>query len=139
MWVRAFFQEDLIRVATDDSTVAPVRLSTATDDPATDDPVQKSCFGWRDGRKFQVRYNEVDVCFSHLERIATGQLVRFWSRLSSDVARLEWRVPQDICVKDPNAAKLEKHRGVYWLPCSATEHTDLCARSRCYTDAAGRE
>ena len=25
------------------------------------------------------------------------------------------------CVKDPNAAKLEKHRGVYWLPCSATE------------------
>ena len=28
------------------------------------------------------------------------------------------------CVKDPNAVKLEKHRGVYWLPCSATEHTD---------------
>ena len=28
------------------------------------------------------------------------------------------------CVKDPNAAKLEKHRGVYWLPCSATEPSD---------------
>ena len=37
------------------------------------------------------------------------------------------------CVKDPNAAKLEKHRGVYWLPCSATEHTDrapLCPNPR---------
>ena len=37
------------------------------------------------------------------------------------------------CVKDPNAAKLEKHREVYWLPCSATEHTDgvqLCPNPR---------
>ena len=37
------------------------------------------------------------------------------------------------CVKDPNAAKLEKQRGVYWLPCSATEHTDgalLCPDPR---------
>ena len=37
------------------------------------------------------------------------------------------------CAKDPNAAKLEKHRGVYWLPCSATEHTDgepLCPNPR---------
>ena len=36
-------------------------------------------------------------------------------------------------MKDPNAAKLEKHRGVYWLPCSATEHTDgvpLCPNPR---------
>ena len=36
--------------------------------------------------------------------------------LTSDVARLECRVPQDF-LKDPNAAKSEKHRGVYWLPC----------------------
>ena len=31
------------------------------------------------------------------------------------------------------AAKLEKHRGVYWQPCSATEHTDgapLCLNPR---------
>ena len=65
-------------------------------------------------------------------RIATGQLVRVWSRLLSDVARLEWRVPHDICA-GPKAAKLEKHRGVYWLPCSATEHTDgapLCPNPR---------
>ena len=36
-------------------------------------------------------------------------------------------------MKDPNAAKLEKHRVVYWLPCSATEHTDgapLCPNPR---------
>ena len=36
-------------------------------------------------------------------------------------------------MKDANAAKLEKHRGVYWLPCSATEHTDgvpLCPNPR---------
>ena len=45
---------------------------------------------------------------SALVRIATGQLVRVRSRLSSDVARLEWRVSQDTC-EGPNAAKLEKH------------------------------
>ena len=36
-------------------------------------------------------------------------------------------------MKDPNAAKLERHRGVYWLPCSATEHADgapLCPNPR---------
>ena len=47
--------------ATDDSTVAPVRHSTATDDPVNGDAGKKSCFGLRDGRKFQVRYNEADV------------------------------------------------------------------------------
>ena len=37
------------------------------------------------------------------------------------------------CAKDPSAARLERHRGVYWLPCSATEHTDgapLCPNPR---------
>ena len=37
------------------------------------------------------------------------------------------------CVKDPNAVKLEKQRGVHWLPCSATEHMDgppLCPNPR---------
>ena len=48
--------------ATDDLTAAPVRLSTATDDPVNGDAVKKSCFGLRDGRKFQVRCNE-DVGF----------------------------------------------------------------------------
>ena len=49
--------------ATEDSTVAPVRLSTATDDSVHGDAGKKSCFGLRDGRKFQVRYNEADVSF----------------------------------------------------------------------------
>ena len=49
--------------AADDSTLAPVRLSTATHDPVHGDAGKKSCFGLRDGRKFQVRYNEADVSF----------------------------------------------------------------------------
>ena len=38
-------------------------------------------------------------------------MVRVWSRLSSAVARLKLRAPQVMC-DGPNAAKLEKHRGV---------------------------
>ena len=49
--------------ATDDSTVAPVRLSTATDDPVNGVAGKKSCFGLRDGVKFQVRFYEADVSF----------------------------------------------------------------------------
>ena len=63
MRVRAFFQEVFDQSATDDSTVAPVRLSTVTDDPVHGDAGKKSCFGLRDGRKFQVRDNEADVSF----------------------------------------------------------------------------
>ena len=42
--------------ATDDLTVAPVQISTPTDDPVHGDSGKKSCFGLRDVRKFQVRY-----------------------------------------------------------------------------------
>ena len=49
--------------ATDDSKVAPVRLSTATDDPVHGDAGKKSCFVLRDGRKLQFRYNEAGVSF----------------------------------------------------------------------------
>ena len=37
------------------------------------------------------------------------------------------------CAQDPNAAKLEKHREVYWLPCSATEPSNgipLCTNPK---------
>ena len=61
--MQAFFQEVLIRVPQNDSTVAPVQLSTATDDPVHGNAGKKSCLGLRDGRKFQVRYNEADVSF----------------------------------------------------------------------------
>ena len=80
--------------------MAPVQLATVTDDPVHGDVGKKSHFGLRDGRKFQVRYNEADVSFPIVSigaTIATGQLVRVWSGLSSDVATLEWRVPQDMC------------------------------------------
>ena len=58
-----YFPRGFDQNATDDSTVGPVRLSTATDDPVNGDAGKKSCFGLRDGRKFQVRYNEADVSF----------------------------------------------------------------------------
>ena len=59
----SIFPRGFDQSATDDSTVAPVRPSTATDDPVHGDAGKKSCFGLRDGRKFQVRYNEADVSF----------------------------------------------------------------------------
>ena len=91
-----------------------MRLSTATDGRVHGDAGNDSCFGLRDGRKFQVRYNEADVSFPIVS--VTGQLVRFWSRLSSDVARLDWRVPQDMC-KGPKCGKVgETPRNVYWSP-----------------------
>ena len=124
----SIFPRGFDQSATDDSTVAPERLSTATDDPVHGDAGKKSCVGLRDGRKFQVRYNEADVCFP-IVSIGEASQQGKWSMLSSDVARLEWRVPQVMC-EGPSAPKLEKHRGVYWLPCSATEHRmeHCCAR-----------
>ena len=76
-----------------------MRLSTATDDPVHGDAGKNSCFGLRDGCKFQVRNNEADVSFpiEHWRSVATRQLVRVRSRLSSDVARLEWIISQDMC------------------------------------------
>ena len=56
----SIFARGFAQSATDDSTVAPVQLSTATDDPVQD-AGKKSCFGLTDGRKFQVRCNEADV------------------------------------------------------------------------------
>ena len=106
-----------------------MRHSTATDDPVHGDAGKKSCFGLRDGRKFQVRYNEADVSFPIVsigEAPQQGK-VRVWSRLSSVVARRERRVSQDMC-EGPRRGKVGN-----WLPCSATEHTDgapLCPNPR---------
>ena len=44
-------------------TVSPVQLATATDDPVHGDVGKRSHFGLRDGRQFQVRYNEANVSF----------------------------------------------------------------------------
>ena len=56
----SIFPRGFDQSAVDDPTVAPVQLATATDDPVHGDAGKKSHFGLRDGRKFQVRYNEAD-------------------------------------------------------------------------------
>ena len=61
--MEAFSPRVFDQSATDDPTVAPVQLATATDDPVHGDAGKKSHFGFRDGRKFQVRRNEADVIF----------------------------------------------------------------------------
>ena len=43
--------------------MAPVQLATAKDDPVHGDVGKRSHFDLRDGRKFEVRYNEADVSF----------------------------------------------------------------------------
>ena len=131
----SIFPRGFDQSATDDSTVQPVQLSTATDDRVRGDAGKKSCFGLRDGREFQVQYNEADVSFP-IVSIGEASHQGTWfvfgpgcqAMLLSSSGEFLWS-----CVKDPNAAKFEKHRGVYWLPCSATEHTDrapLCPNPR---------
>ena len=96
----SIFPRSFDKSVTDDATVALVRLSTATDDPVHGDAGKKSCFGLRDGRKFQVRYNEVYVSFPIVsigEASQQGNWFVFGSRLPSGVARLEWRISQDMC------------------------------------------
>ena len=49
--------------AEDDSTVGPLRLATATDDPVVGDSGKQSRFGLQDGRQVTVRHNEAEVKF----------------------------------------------------------------------------
>ena len=104
--------------ATDDLTVAPVRLSTETDDPVNGDAGKKSsCFGLRDGRKFQARHNETYVSFSIVsigEASHQGNWFVFGPGFQAMFPGSSGEILR-TCVKDPNAARLEKHRGVYWL------------------------
>ena len=83
--------------ATDDSTVAPVQLSTATDDPVHADAGKKSCFGLRDGRNFQVRHIEADVSFPIVIFGAASQQGKWFVFGPGCQAILQWRVPQVMC------------------------------------------
>ena len=106
----SIFPRGFDQSATDDSTVAPVRLSTATDDPVNGDSGKKSCFGLRDGRKFQVRYNEADVSFPIVsigEASQQGNWCVFGPGCQAMFARLEWRVPQVMC-EGPKCGKVEE-------------------------------
>ena len=118
--------------ATDDSTVAPVRLSTATDDPVNGDAGKKSCFGLRDGRKFQVRYNEADVSFPIVSiGEASHQGNWFVFGPGCQAMLLEWRISQDMC-EGPKCGKVaETPRSVlvamFGNQQGCGSSTDLCA------------
>ena len=79
---------------------------------------KKSHFGSRDGRKFQVRYNEADVSFPIVSIGEASQQGDWFVFGPGCQAMLPGSSGEFLmsCVKDPSAAKLEKHRGVYWLP-----------------------
>ena len=54
-----------------------MQLATATDDPVHGDAGKRTHFGLRDGRKFQVRYNEADVSF-HIVSIGEASQQGNW-------------------------------------------------------------
>ena len=94
--------------------MTPVRLSTATDDLVHGDAGKKSCFGLRDGRKFQVRHNEADLSFSIVSIGEASQQGNWFVFGPGCQAMLPGSGGESLrtCVKDPNATKLEKHRAV---------------------------
>ena len=110
----SIFPRGFDQSATADSTVAPERLSTTTDDPVHGDAGKTSCFGLRDGRKFQVRYNEADVSFPIVSIGESSQQGNWFVFGPGCQAMLPGSSGEFLrtCVKDPNAAKLEKHRGL---------------------------
>ena len=127
MQVQAFCPRVFGQSAIDDST--------ATDDAEREHAGMESCSGLRDGRKFQVRYNEADVSFPIVSIGEASQQGNWFVFGPGCQAMLPGSSVECLrsCVKDPNSAKLEKHRGVCWLPCSATENTDgapLCPNPR---------
>ena len=132
--MQAFSQEVLIRVPQTTRRWHHCN-STATDDPVHGDAGKKSCFGLRDGRKFQVRYNKADVSFPIVSIGEASQQGNWFVFGPGCQAMLPSSSGEFLrsCEKDPNAEKLEKHRGVYWLPCSAAGHADgapLCPNPR---------
>ena len=82
--MQPFFPRGLDQSATDDSTVAPVRLSTATDDPVHGAAGKKSCFGLRMHKsrsvdqsgsrpsfvEHAVRARSVDMCHTILQPLS---------------------------------------------------------------------
>ena len=75
---------------------------------------RKTCFGFRDGRKFQVRYNEADVSVPNVGIGEASQQGNWFVFGPGCQAMLPGSSGEFLgtFVKDPNAAKLEKQ-----LPC----------------------
>ena len=119
-----------------------MQVASATDDPVHEDAAKKSHFGLRDGRKFQVRYTEADVSFPFVSTGEASQQGDWFVFGPGCQGMLPGSSGEFFrtCVKDPNVAKLKKYRGVYFVPCSATEHTDgapLCPNPRTARLAVG--
>ena len=78
------------------------------------------------GRTFQVRYNEADVSVPIVSTGESSQQGNWFVFGPGCQAMLSGSSGEYLrsCVKDPSAAKLEKQRGVYWLPRSVTEPSD---------------
>ena len=99
-----------------------MQLVTSKDDPVHGDVGKRSHFDLRDGRKFEVRYNEADASFPI---VSIGEALQQGS----------WFVFGPGCQmmlpgSRPSAAKLEKHRTFWcgtvvprtpWRPCLAIE------------------
>ena len=113
---------DRVQTAQKDATVATTQFVTAPDASAhgnVDEP-HFEC------HKFQVRCKEADVGFSISSAGKTSQQRNWFEFDAGYQVMLPGPGGQSTrtCAKDPNVAKLEENRRVYWLPGSATESTD---------------
>ena len=93
-----------------------MQLSTATDDLVHGDAGKKSCFGLRDGRKFQVRYTEANVSFHIVSTDEASQQGNWFVFGPGCQAMLPGSSGEFLrsCVKDPSVAKMEKHGTHGW-------------------------
>ena len=107
------------QTAQKDTTAATMQLVTAPDDPVHGN-VGKSHFGSRNGRKLQVQHDEGDVSFPTESIGEASQRGTWFARCQAMLPGLSG-APHTARETDSNAIKLEKHRGVYWLPGTVTE------------------
>ena len=110
------------QTARKDATVTTTQFVTALDDSAHGN-VDELHF---ESHKFQVQCNEADVGFSISSAGKTSKQRDWFEFDESYQVVLPGPGGQNTttCAKDPNVAKLEGNRRVYWLPGSATESTD---------------
>ena len=111
MQVQAFFQEAFIRVPQTTRRWHHCDSRRQQTHRVHGDAGKKSCFDLRDGRKFQVRYNEAAVSFPTVSIGEASQQGTWFVFGPGCQATLPGSSEEFLrtCVKDPDAAKLEKH------------------------------
>ena len=114
------FPQGFDSIAKPDSSIAPVTLTTATNDPVHAKIGRKSHFEIQDGKQLTVRYNEADVQFPIVsvgEAVKQGNWFVFGP---GHQVMLNDSLGQQVAqhLHDRRAVKLEMHRGVYWLKCT---------------------